>query len=104
MAADEVKRWFEIADKDLSEAEFLLKNERPLEDVAFFVQQAAEKYLKGFLISNGWELRKIHDLISLIGEAIKIDKKFEEFSQPFQMVTKYYFDSRYPVWLKYEVI
>lgn len=44
-------QWFEKGENDLSEAEFLLKHDRPLEDVALFIQQSAEKYLKGFLIS-----------------------------------------------------
>lgn len=97
MGKEEIKEWFGKAKKDLEEAEFLLKNNRPLEDAGFFIQQAVEKYLKGFLIYHGWELRKIHDLISLLGDVIKIEKEFQRFSQELQIITKYYLDSRYPV-------
>ena len=88
MAKEEVKEWFTRAQKDLAEAEFLLEQQRPLESVALFIQQAVEKYLKGFLIHYGWELEKIHDLITLLREAIKIDSKFSEFAQPLQKITK----------------
>lgn len=54
MAKKEVKEWFLKGEKDLDEAKFLFENRRPLEDVAFFVHQSIEKYLKGFLISQGW--------------------------------------------------
>jgi len=97
MGKKEAKEWLSRAKKDMEEAEFLLKNDRALEFVGFFIQQAVEKYLKGFLISHGWELEKIHDLITLLGKVIEIDKKFEEFAPPLQRITKYYLDSRYPL-------
>ncbi len=52
----EEKEWLSKADKDLDEAKFLFENHRPLEDTAYFIHQAIEKYLKAFLIFNGWEL------------------------------------------------
>lgn len=33
-----VQEWFAKADKDLDQAEFLLKNNRPLDYVAYFIQ------------------------------------------------------------------
>ncbi len=71
-----VQEWFGKADQDLNQAEFLFKNDRPLDYVAYFIQQAAEKYLKGFLIANGWELEKIHNLDKLLRECSKFDKAF----------------------------
>lgn len=35
----------------------------------FFLQQALEKYLKAFLLSQGWKLKKVHTLQSLLDEA-----------------------------------
>jgi len=61
-----VRECFLKAEKDLDEAKFLFENRRPLEDVAYFVHQSIEKHLKGFLISKGWEMEKIHDLVRLI--------------------------------------
>jgi len=58
MGKEEAKEWFSKAEKDLDEAKFLLDKNRPLEDVAFFIHQEVEKYLKGFLITKGWEIGK----------------------------------------------
>lgn len=35
----------------------------------FFLQQALEKYLKAFLLSQRWKLKKVHTLQSLLDEA-----------------------------------
>ena len=96
-----VKEWFSKGDKDIKDAEFLFKHNRALETTSFHIQQAAEKYLKGFLISKGKKLEMIHDLVKLLGDAIKIDSNFEQFKEIVEKVTNFYFESRYP--LGYEV-
>lgn len=95
MNKKEARRWFKRAQKDIEDAELLLKVSETTENVAFLIQQAIEKYLKGFLIYNNWELEKIHDLITLINYAIEIDKAFEEFIPPLRKITNFYFESRY---------
>lgn len=97
MAKKEVKEWFLKGDKDLDEAKFLFENRRPLENVAYFVHQSIEKYLKGFLISRGWELEKIHDLVRLIREAYRFDESFEKFIPAMEKITDFYIESRYPI-------
>jgi len=97
MAKKEVDEWILRADKDLEEAKFLLENNRPLENVAYFVHQSIEKYLKAFLISNGWEFEKIHDLVKLSKDAVKFDKSFERFIPALEQITDFYIESRYPV-------
>ena len=92
-----MKEWFSKGQKDIEDAEFLLKNNRAKENVSFHIQQAAEKYLKGFLIYNGWKLEKVHDLIKLLEEAIKFHKSFIKFIKPMRKITNFYFESRYPV-------
>lgn len=37
------------------------------------LHEAAERYLKGFLVSKGWHLVKTHDLSRLLAEACKFD-------------------------------
>lgn len=54
-----VKEWFNKGEKDIKDAEFLFKNNRAFETISFHIQQAAEKYLKGFLISKGKKLEMI---------------------------------------------
>jgi HEPN domain-containing protein len=74
-----VEEWLKIAKKNLEEAEFLFANHRPTEEVVYFLQQAAEKSLKGYLIYRGWKLQKIHDIRTILQEAVKFDKSFEKF-------------------------
>lgn len=92
-----VKEWFDKGNKDIKDAEFLFKHNRALETVSFHIHQAAEKYLKGFLISRGKELELIHDLVKLLHGAIKIDSDFLQFKEIAEKVTNFYFESRYPV-------
>lgn len=97
MVSKETQEWISKADKDLDEAKFLFKYKRPLENVAFFLHQAIEEYLKAFLLSKGWELEKIHDLVRLVREACKYDNSFEKFIQNLERITDYYTESRYPI-------
>jgi len=96
-----VKEWFNKGEKDIKDAEFLFKNNRALETVSFHIQQAAEKYLKGFLISKGKKLEMIHDLVKLLQDVIEIDSDFGQFKDMTKEVTNFYFESRYP--MGYEV-
>ena len=84
-----IKEWFSRAFKDFEEARFLFNHNRPLEYIALFLHQAVEKYLKGFLINNGWELEKTHDLIKLVRDATKFDKSFEKFSPLMEEMADY---------------
>lgn len=97
MAKKEVTEWISKAAKDSDEAKFLLDNNRPLEDVAYFIHQSIEKFLKAFLISRGWELEKTHDLVMLVKEAFKFDSSFEKFIPAMEETTDFYIESRYPV-------
>lgn len=67
-----------------------------VDDAAFHLQQALEKYLKGFLLSQGWPLKKIHDLEALLDDAVSYDRQLEDFRPLVQQVTGYYLIERYP--------
>jgi HEPN domain-containing protein len=88
--------WFKIATKDLNRAELLLGLD-DLEGAAFNIQQAAEKYLKAFLLLKGWKLRRIHDLVVLLSEAIRFDSTFTAYLTEFQKITEFYTADRYPL-------
>jgi len=87
--------WFRIGDKELTRAQNLLRL-GDLEGAGFNVQQAVEKYLKGYLLAQGWELRRIHALETLLNEVIVYDPSFEEFRAVCQKITQYYVEERYP--------
>ena len=88
--------WFRIGGKELLRARNLLKL-RDLEGAGFNIQQAVEKFLKGYLLSKGWKLRRIHELESLLNEAIAHDSSLEEFRGACQKMTDYYVEERYPL-------
>jgi HEPN domain-containing protein len=96
------KDWFQKGDLDIKRAEILIR-ENDAEGAAFHLQQAIEKYLKGYLISKGWKLKRIHDLDDLLDYALDHDKDFEEFRDLCQEVTEYYFEERYPFLMSSEL-
>ena len=53
--------------------------------------------MAGFLLFNGWELEKIHDLVKLAKDASKFDKSFGKFISAMEEITNFYIESRYPV-------
>jgi len=54
-----------------------MKSESPATDaVCFHMQQCIDKYLKAYLIFNGKEIRKTHDLAELISNCVEIDESF----------------------------
>ena len=87
--------WFRIGEKDLKRAEHLLNINDP-EGAGYHLQQAVEKYLKGFLLSKGWKLKRIHDLEVLLNDALKYEKTFDAYRTLCQKITGYYVIDRYP--------
>jgi HEPN domain-containing protein len=64
---DLVRQWFAKAELDYCAAERLVKDPEPLREIiAFHCQQAAEKYLKAFLVSLQIEFPKTQDLQELL--------------------------------------
>ena len=81
--------WFEKARKDLERVGRRLK-EKDIEDAAIHLQQALEKYLKGYLLSKDWKLKPTHDLEYLLDEAVKTNPDLEQFRDLCLEVTPYY--------------
>jgi len=88
--------WFERADEDLKVARHLLDQGFALLTAASLLQQAVERYLKGYLLSTGWVLKKTHDLELLITEAASRDADFQPFLDICRQLTEYYTETRYP--------
>lgn len=94
---DIVKEWFNIAETDLSSAEFLQTMQPvPIEIICYHCQQSAEKYLKGFLALKGKESKRTHDLILLNKECRKYDEDFITIEDDCLMLTDYGIIVRYP--------
>ena len=87
--------WFEKAARDLRRVEILLDAD-DVEGAGYHLQQAAEKYLKGYLLGKGWEHRRTHDLEILLNEAMVHDGKFEKHLDYCIMIREFYVQERYP--------
>ena len=88
--------WFTKARQDVRTVEILLREEGDAEVAGFHLQQATEKYLKGYLLSQGWELQRIHNLEVLLNAAICFDPELERFRELGEEATDFYTLERYP--------
>lgn len=91
-----VSDWFARAEDDLVTARLLLKENTSPNQVCFHGQQAAEKYLKGFLAYHDNHIRKIHDLELILKHCQTIHSSFESLDSDAQFLTQFYIESRYP--------
>jgi len=89
--------WMDRASHDWETAVQLIKSGRYHPDVvSTLIQQAMEKYLKGYLISEGWELERTHNLERLCKLASGYDKGFRKYIDLCIVVGDYYMSERYP--------
>lgn len=93
----EYEKWFRKAESDL----LVIKNnlfstEIPIDACCFHAQQAAEKYLKAYLVSKLVIFPKTHDLQSLLNLCIEINISFSEIIQPIIRLSDYSIAPRYP--------
>jgi len=86
--------WLRVAEKDWKRAERIVDEDPEL--AGFCLQQAVEKFLKAYLLSQGWQLRRIHNLDALLDDAAAFDSSLEEFRDECQKITAFYFMERYP--------
>ncbi|CEP67141.1 HEPN [Moorella glycerini] len=91
----EYEAWLKYADDDLRAAAELIK--AGLYNLAcFHAHQAAEKYLKAFLVRHKVNPPRIHKLPTLISLCRQIAVEFEELQQDALMLDMYYIPTRYP--------
>ena len=65
--------------------------------VCFHMQQCVEKYLKAFLVYNGKEISKTHNLALILRQCIELDSSFEKLASiDAALLTVYAVDLRYP--------
>lgn len=92
-----VESWLARGDDDLVLVKLILEKGTGSPNLAcFHAQQAAEKYLKGYLAHHDKHVRKIHDLPKLLGGCMQIDSSFKELREDAQYLTQFYIESRYP--------
>lgn len=89
------EEWKKIAKKDWERVKRQLAD-GDAEAGGYFLQQSLEKYLKAFLLKQGWKLRKIHALHDLLSDAVSYKPELERFRNLCERVSGYYFAERYP--------
>ncbi|MBA4158335.1 MAG: HEPN domain-containing protein [Gemmatimonadetes bacterium] len=97
-ALQAAREWFDIAEGDLRSAKLLLEADPPeIRSATFHCQQAAEKYLKGFLVVHGEEPPKIHILEVLLERAEQHDPSLPNLLGDASVLTTFAVEPRYPL-------
>jgi HEPN domain-containing protein len=91
-----VGEWLERADEDLNLARHLLSEGMYLRAVGFHAQQAAEKYLKAFLILRQVDFPKTHAIGKLLDYIAHEDKLVAESLRALTELSRYGVTIRYP--------
>lgn len=92
--ADLVSGWIRKADSDLLALDASL-NAGALDAACFHAQQAAEKYLKAYLVQQGVEFPLTHNLSKLLELCATINPSFRSLESIAKPLTPYAVEMRY---------
>ena len=91
------KEWIQKADEDYGFASVSIECTDYFAQVCFHFQQAAEKYLKAFIVANKLEFRPVHNLLELLWTCKTADPYIKELEEACRFLNPFYIDTRYPV-------
>jgi HEPN domain-containing protein len=93
-----VREWLEKADEDFRFAESNLKGGSEFyAQICFHLQQAAEKYLKAYIIGKGLASDKVHDLVHMLKTCSAFEPEFNALRDDCILLNSAYIEARYPV-------
>ena len=87
--------WAKIAQRDLARAHRMIRDD-DVEGCLFHLQQACEKHLKGKLVEKGAEVRRIHNVVTLLDDAEELGISPLISRDTAYTLTREYIASRYP--------
>jgi HEPN domain-containing protein len=94
---DLVEQWLAKAEVDFRTAQRLMRDREPIrEAIAFHCQQAAEKYLKAFLVRHQVEFPKTHNLEQLLDLMAPIAPELAASLEETEVLSPYRVAIRYP--------
>jgi HEPN domain-containing protein len=94
---DFVQQWLNRAHKDLVAGEVLLKGGfEDYENVGFHAQQAAEKFIKAFLVRHQIEFPKTHNIALLRQLVASVDPELSKAFATADALTPFGVEFRYP--------
>src|SRR6266446_2085150 len=88
--------WFAFAAERLLAADVLSRHDGTSASSVEALQEATERYLKGFLIAKGWALKRTHDLKVLVKDAAVLVPEFIHFLDLADRLTAEFFEQHYP--------
>ena len=95
------KEWFEKGSHDFHEAKLSFAHGGWADIICFHCHQAAEKHLKGFLVSKGRDITakkyKIHDLRILLRVCYELESSLKAIHAECTILNQYYIEPRYPL-------
>lgn len=90
-----VLEWLYKADQDFGFAKYSLDTTNYYDQICFFFQQAAEKYLKAYIVKFNLNFKKLHDLLKLLEICTRHDSTLANLEENCRFLTPFYFESRY---------
>ena len=92
-----VKEWLQKADEDMGFATSVIEDTTYYAQICFHFHQAAEKYLKSYVIAWDLEFKKIHDLPVLLKSCSAVEGSLKVLQDDCKFLNRFYIDTRYPV-------
>ena len=86
-ARSNYRTWLAKAENDLLNIENNVKaSEIPWDTICFHAQQAAEKFLKAFMVFHGQRLVRTHDLVALLAACVPLNSSLTTRQQDCQKI------------------
>ncbi len=99
-ASHEYREWVRKADDDFKSvhrvSKLVVGEATPWGVVCFLAQQAAEKYLKAFLVFRTGDSPRIHDTSGLWDAAVQLDSGLSQIRTDCNLLKPYAVEPRYP--------
>lgn len=93
-----VREWLTKAEEDFEFARVNFEEEKNFfAQICFHFQQAAEKFLKAYIVAHELDFRKIHELPLLLRTCQAGDPSFDFLREDCEFLSTFYVDTRYPV-------
>lgn len=97
--ANDPSVWLHLANEEFLYASSDLEdpNHEWFAQTCFHFQQAAEKYLKSYLLHSKKSFRKVHNLTELVLLCAQQDEEFSNLHDHAAILNPFYTETRYPV-------
>ncbi len=92
-----IDEWLQKADEDYGFASSIIQDSTYYGQICFHYHQAAEKYLKAYIIAYELSFERIHDLIILLKICCEKDRSLSRIRDDCTFLNRFYINTRYPV-------